>query len=147
MKNKNIHIVLMIVALLVVATGSFFGGTKYQQKKTISQFSQRAGMMKGTNNGQKNNGQMSGFRQTIGEVSKIDDKSITLKTADGGSKIILLSDSTAFNQSTTVTKNDLKVGTKVAVLGDQNTDGSITGKTINLNPTSLGNMTPPTEQK
>jgi hypothetical protein len=147
MKNKNIHIVLMVVLLLVVAGGSFFGGTKYQQKKIISQFGQRVGMMKGSNNGQRNNGQMSGFRQTIGEISKIDDKSITLKTADGGSKIILISDSTTINQSTTVTKSELKVGSKIAVFGDQNTDGSITGKTINLNPSTPQNITPPEGQK
>jgi len=138
------HIALMVLVLLVVAGASFFGGTKYQQKKVISQFSQRTDMPRGTNTtGQKNgNGNM-----TIGEITKIDDKSITLKTADGGSKIVLLSDSTVINQSTTAAKTDLKVGSKISIIGSQNTDGSITSKTINLNPTVPENMTPPDTQK
>jgi hypothetical protein len=141
---KPNQIVITLVLLIVFSTGSFFAGTKYQQKKNISQFSQRnmtnipsrnstgrgadtttgTGQMKGNN----------GFNQTIGEVVSIDDTSITVKTADGGSKIILISDSTVFSQSTTVVKSDIKVGAKIAVMGSTNTDGSLTGKRIDLNP-------------
>jgi len=85
------------------------------------------------------------FRQTIGNIISTDDKSITVKMADGSSKIVLISDSTVINQSSPATKTDLQVGAKVAVIGDQNTDGSVTGRTINLNPT-IPNTTPTVKQ-
>lgn len=135
MKSNNI--IAIIVLLVVVGIGAFFGGTKYQQRKTVSQFSQRTGqnMMGriGNTAGQANRGG-NGFRQTIGEIISVDDKSITVKLTDGSSKIVLLADTTTIGQFTPATKTDLKVGIKVAVMGDQNTDGSVTGRNIQINP-------------
>jgi hypothetical protein len=138
------QIISTLVLLVVVGVGAFFGGTKYQQSKITSQFTQRTGANgeigqgMGRNNTAdttvKNRGQVTGFRQTVGEIISADDKSVTVKLTDGSSKIILLSDSTVVNQTATASKTDLKVGTKVAVMGDTNTDGSITSKTIDINP-------------
>jgi len=138
------QIIATLVLLVVVSVGAFFAGTKYQQSKITSQFTQRTGAIgqgmnrsagnTGNATGQANRGQMTGFRQTIGEIINADDKSITVKLTDGSSKIILFSDSTVVNQTATASKTDLKVGTKVAVMGDTNTDGSITSKTIDINP-------------
>lgn len=135
------QIISTLVLLIVVGVGAFFGGTKYQQSKINSQFTQRTGDIgqgMGRNNTVdttvKNRGQVTGFRQTVGEIISADDKSVTVKLTDGSSKIILLSDSTVVNQTATASKTDLKVGTKVAVMGDTNTDGSITSKTIDINP-------------
>ena len=137
------QIISILVLLIIVGAGAFWGGTKYQQKKITSQFSQRAGlndtfgqgMGRGINNDiAKNRGQTPGFRQTIGEIISVDDKSMTVKLVDGSSKIVLFSDSTVVNQSVEASKNDLKIGIKVAVMGDQNTDGSVTSKNIEINP-------------
>jgi len=135
---KTNQIISIIVLLILVGIGAFFGGTKYQQKKTVSQFSQRTGQnMMGRNTGnitgQANRGGAV-FRQTIGEIINADDKSITVKLTDDSSKIVLLSDTISVSQFTQATKTDLKIGTKVAVMGDQNTDGSITGRNIEINP-------------
>ena len=141
MKANNI--IVIVVLLAIVGAGAFWGGTKYQQKKITSQFSQRVGlndasgqgMGRGINNDiAKNRGQTPGFRQTIGEIISVDDKSMTVKLVDGSSKIVLFSDSTVVNQSVEASKNDLKIGIKVAVMGDQNTDGSVTSKNIEINP-------------
>jgi hypothetical protein len=141
---KSNQIIAVIVLLLVVAIGSFFGGTKYQQNKTFSNFRQQ--MVGGNNlpqgmgrNAQnidltKNRGQIASFRQTIGEIISIDDKTITVKLADGGSKIVLISETTKINQSVAATKTDLVVGTKIMVNGETNTDGSITSRNIEINP-------------
>lgn len=146
----------MVVLLIVITIASFFVGTKYQQKKSILGFNRQntalqgrgqnmgQGVGRGTGaagTGTGNRGQVAGFRQTIGEIISADDKSITVKLADGSSKIILISDSTIINQSTTAAKTDLQVGAKVAVNGDQTTDGSITGKTIEINP-HIATVTP-----
>lgn len=154
----------MVVLLIVIAVTSFFAGTKYQQRKSISGFNRQNPVMQGRGQGMgqdmaqndtaqgvgrgtgaadttKNRGQVAGFRQTVGEIISADDESITVKLADGSSKIILISDSTIINQSTTAAKTDLQVGTKVAVNGDQTNDGSITGKTIEINP-HIATITP-----
>lgn len=145
---KSNQIIAVFVLLLVVATASFFVGTKYQQKKGFSNF--REQMIGGNRQGQgmgqgmgrnapnsdtdKNRGQTPGFRQTIGEIISIDEKTLTLKMTDGSSKIVLLSDSTTINQSVAATKTDLVIGTKIMVNGETNTDGSITSRNIEINP-------------
>lgn len=144
MKNKQIHIISMAILIVAVAIGSFFVGTKYQQRKNVSNFRQQ---MIGSNNlpqgmgrnainndSIKNRGQAPGFRQNFGEIISIDDKTLTLKMVDGSSKIVLLSDTTKINQSVTATKTDLTVGTKIMVNGETNSDGSITGRNIEINP-------------
>ena len=150
----------MVILLIVFSAGSFFAGTKYQQSKITSQFSQRAGLNnstqgleKGTgtarnntaNTAVKNQGQTSGFKQTVGEIISLDDTSITVKMTDGSSKIILISSSTIISQSVEATNSDLKVGANIAVNGDQNTDGSVTGKTIEINP-HIATITPSAQQ-
>lgn len=147
----------MAILIVAVAIGSFFGGTKYQQRKTVSNFRQQ--MVGGNNfpqgmgrNAQnidltKNRGQAAGFRQTIGEIISIDDKTITVKLADGGSKIVLISETTKINQSVVATKTDLKVGTKIMVNGETNTDGSITSRNIEINPALVTLTATPTTQQ
>ena len=74
--------------------------------------------------------------QVTGEVSSSDDKSITVKMADGSSKIILLSTTTSIIKSSEASKTDLTVGAKVGVFGQANPDGSVTAQNIQLNPIS-----------
>jgi len=75
-----------------------------------------------------------GGRPVTGEVINIDDTSMTVKTQDGGSKIIMLSTTTTYNKSTTGTVQDVAVGGQVAVVGTENSDKSMTAQTIQLNP-------------
>jgi len=145
---KTNQIISIVVLIVVASAASFFIGTKYQQRKTVSQFSQRIGqnmMGRGDNNSSQANRGGNAFRQTIGEIISADDKSITVKLVDGSSKIILFADTTTINQSTEAAKTDLKVGTKVAVMGDQNTDGSVIGRNIEINPRVV-TITPPIKQ-
>lgn len=152
---KTNQIISVVVLVIIASAASFFAGTKYQQTKVVSNFRQQAidgtglgqGMGRGTNNatantdGTKNRGQTPGFRQTVGEIINLDNKSMTVKLIDGSSKIVLFSDSTTISQSTDAAKTDLKVGTKVAVQGDQNTDGSVTSRNIEINP-HIATVTP-----
>ena len=151
--------IISVIALVIIASlASFYTGIKYQQKKSPTLTNnQQPGFGNGQGLGQgagransdgsvaKNRGQTPGFRQTVGEITAIDDKSITVKLTDGSSKIILLSDSTTISQSTTAAKTDLKVGTKIMVNGDTNTDGSVTSRNIEINP-AFATITPTTKQ-
>jgi len=123
--KKNIIIAILIS--VVMSGAGFFAGMKYQQSKRINF----------TSNGQFNRGgtpRGNGFRPVNGEITAVDDKSITVKLTDGGSKIVILSEATGYNKATQATKADVKVGDKVAVIGTENTDGSVTAQNVQLNP-------------
>ena len=153
MSEKQNKKYLLPVGLSILSLVVGFGlGILYQRNHLRSNFSIRAdqfqmgegmGNRTGNRNNQVGQGQGngiglrdgSGSGATFGEITKVDDSSITIKTSDGGWKIILVSDSTIFNQSVSASKNDLIVGTQIRVDGttDSNT-GSVTGKTIEINP-------------
>lgn len=129
MKNK----VVLITILVAVLSGGigFFAGTKFQQsrRRTLgTQFGN--GQMAGTGNQVGR----TGFRPVAGEIISSDDKSITVKLQDGSSKIVVLADTTEINKAEKVAKEELKVGEKVSVFGTENSDGSVTAQTIQLNP-------------
>lgn len=127
MNNKNI--LLILVLLTVVGAGSFFVGTKFQQSRSprlLGNFrDQRSGQFLGRGQG---------FRPVNGEIISLDDQSLTVKLMDNSSKIVLFTPATAINKSAAGSKEDLKVGEKIAAFGTENQDGSITAQTIQLNP-------------
>ncbi|OGK20229.1 hypothetical protein A3C23_03285 [Candidatus Roizmanbacteria bacterium RIFCSPHIGHO2_02_FULL_37_13b] len=132
---KNIS-PLVIVAVLISAIGiSFFAGMKYQQN-------QRGSFVRQFNNGQMGQGRelgqgqnrTAGFRPVAGEIISSDSDSITVKSQDGSSKIVILNDKTTFNKAEEGSKDDLKTGIEVAVYGSENSDGSVTAQSVQLNP-------------
>ena len=135
---KKVSIVT-IVLVLIVGAGAFFGGMKYQQSKQPTFSRQFGGGQGGRTTGQPQGGtNRGGFRPVSGEIISSDDKSITVKLQDGGSKIVLLSEKTEINKADQVNRSELKVGEKVAVFGTENSDGSVTAQNIQLNPTFRG---------
>lgn len=137
MKDNIIIPVLLVVAF---SAGSFFGGMKYQQSKQpafLRQFGGGQGMRAGQGQGSRQ-----GFRPVNGEIISNDEKSITVKLQDGSSKIVLFSDKTEINKAATATKEDLKTGDKVMVVGTENSDGSVTAQNIQLNPILRVNPAP-----
>ncbi len=126
MKNS---LPIFIVALIIVGAAAFFAGTKYQANQNRaggnSQFRRVLG--NGTNGAVER-----------GQIIEVSDNSVTIKMADGSSKIILLSDKTTISQTTAGSKTDLKTGETVAVFGTSNSDGSITAQNVQLNPQFRG---------
>lgn len=137
----------IIIAIAIIGGASFYGGIKYARSKGSSgQFSradfqnlspeerqQRAKDFGGDiGRGPRGNRDGGGF--AAGEILSKEDKSVTIKLQDGGSKIIFLSDSTEITKSVAGSLDDLEIGKNITANGTANSDGSITAQTIQLRP-------------
>ena len=132
MKN---NLVVTIIVAVVVAGLAFFGGMQYQK----SQVSNFAGGQEGFRQraaGQGQGGQAA-FRPVRGNILSIDSTGMTVKLQDGSSKIIILSGSTTYMKEASATKDDVKTGNTVMVTGTNNSDGSVTAQSVQINPPAL----------
>lgn len=151
-KEEQQSYLKIVVVAVIVGVLAFGAGMKWQQKKTgtflaggnfaAGGFAGRTGGPGGMMmNGQaRTGGARGGFRPVAGEIISQDDKSITVKLADGSSKIVLVADTTSINKADKATKTDLMIGKQVAVFGSENSDGSVTASSIQLDPTMMGMM-------
>jgi hypothetical protein len=143
---KNVKIIVPIICVLVGLGVGFLGGVEYknyQAKKLRNNFT-----TSGTNGnfqrftggtrvaGQNGNGMMRGGA-IEGTILSMDDKSVTVKIADGSSKIVLFSSSTTYSNTAAASKGDLKVGNTIAVFGAANSDGSVTATNVQINPVNF----------
>jgi len=138
----------IIIIVVIAAAGSFFAGMKYGQSKNSSVLSQRGfqnfdnlspeerqqriQQMGTAGVGFRGNREDSGFAS--GEIISKDDKSITIKLPDGGSKIIFYSETTEVGKFVDGSSTDLELGKTVIVNGKTNGDGSITAQSIQMRP-------------
>ncbi len=159
-QNKIKKITPFIAAIIAVGGISFFGGMKYEQGKTpnyqnLSQTDREQmfrqggisgngarGMRTGTDANIPRGG--AGMNATSGEVISIDDKSMTVKLRDGGSKIVFFSDKTIVLKMTEGTRGDVIIGGQVTVSGSANPDGSVTAGVIQLRSALLSVSPAPT---
>jgi len=143
--NKNTMMIIAVVLIIVAAIGGFVGGMMYQKNQA-----QSFGMV-GANGSRQGgnfagrfgqNGQNANFRPVRGQVLSMDNNSLTVKMSDGSTKIVVLSSSTAFMQSTKASLSDVKTGDTVNVVGTQNSDGSVMAQDVQINPPQPGSMMP-----
>lgn len=125
--NKNTILIVAIVLIVLAGIGGFFGGIQYQKM-------QRGSFAVGQFRGGGQGGNVQGTRPVSGEIVNVDSSSMTVKLADGSTKIVILSNSTSINKADKGSRSDLKTGVKVAAFGTANSDGSITAQSIQLNP-------------
>ena len=135
-------IIPIIIALIIIGGGTFYGGMKYgQSKNPLSNFSRQNSQ----NLSQEQRQQLfqgrtmreTGTNFLTGEVIAKDEQSLTIKMPDGGSKIIFFSDSTEISKFVNGASNDLEVGKTISVNGTTNQDGSLTAESIQLRPISV----------
>jgi hypothetical protein len=140
----------IIIALIIVGGGAFYGGMKYGQSKSpLGNFSrqnfqnlseeQRQELFQGNVGealqGRIGRGAGAGFLN--GEVIAIDEQSLTMKMSDGSSRIVFFSNSTQISKTTEGSTSDIEVGKQIMITGQQNSDGSYTAQTIQLSPRSI----------
>jgi hypothetical protein len=133
--NNNKLMIISAIIILAVGAGSFYGGMRYAQSKaTTQQSAQAGGRFQGLRGAKSAGGNRAAGGFISGEIIKQDDKSVTLKLLDGGSKIIYYTDTTKVSKTASGTKADLIIGKNISVVGSANSDGSIVAETIQLRP-------------
>ena len=133
---------IIIVSIIVIGGGAFYGGMKYQQSKNptsglsrqnFQNLSEEQRQQLQANAGTAFQGganRANGQSFLTGEVIAKDAQSLTLKMQDGGSIIVFLSSSTTVSKTAEGSLNDIEIGKQVMVTGKQNSDGSYTAQTI-----------------
>jgi len=145
--NKNVAVTVALV--LVVGVGGVFGGMTFQKSQTQStgmgQFGGPGGGPgfggPGGYGGMRNGMNRQGMgRPVSGKIIEKDDNSITVKMDDGSTKIVMVPSSSTVNKASKATKEDLKVGENVMVMGTTNSDGSVSATNINLGEFNFGRI-------
>ena len=139
---KNMKVIVPIVLVLLGLGAGFFGGYQYrnyrlnQTRGNFGALGANGQRFTGTRTGQ---GAVAGARggAVTGSILSMDANSITVKLADGSTKIVLFSGSTTYSNTATAAQTDLKVGGEISVFGAANTDGSVTATSIQINPMSF----------
>jgi hypothetical protein len=138
---KNMKPVIPVILILIGLGVGFFGGFEYrtyQLNKARVGFTGANGGFQRFNGalGARGNNQNGGFRGGAinGSILSMDSNSITVKLNDGSTKIVVLSGSTTYSNTTSALVTDLKTGINVAVFGTPNSDGSVTATIVQLNP-------------
>ncbi len=130
-------VIVLVIALVVAAAagygGYYYRGTQIPTRSGFTAGAAGAGARGGAAGGFAGRGGANGGRVN-GQVISATATSMTVKLADGSSKIVIISGQTSINKAAQATAADLKSGMTVAVFGAANADGSVTAQSIQLNP-------------
>lgn len=153
------NIVAIVIGIVLVGAGSLYAGVKYGESKGAATLRAGGGLANLTpeerqarraqfgmgGGGARGAGGGGGF--SAGEILSKDDKSITVKLRDGGSKIIFFSGATQVMKVVTGSAGDLIIGEQVSVMGNANADGSISAQSIQMRPPApAGNQPAPVNE-
>ncbi len=139
----NKLIIIVIAVALIVGAAAFYGGMKYGQSKAqsawggqnfrnLSPAERQRFQESGVNGAVRLRPGAGGQGFIAGEIISQDDKSITIKLRDGGSKIIFLSEATEIGKFASSTVSELKIGETISINGKPNADGSVTADSIQI---------------
>jgi len=131
----NRKIVAAIAGIIVIAGASFYGGMTYAKSITPARGQFSGGQFMGGTNGVRGTGIRGGANGggfTAGEITSKDASSVTIKTQDGSTKIVLVGSRTQIMKSAAGLMEDLATGVNVTVTGAVNSDGSITAELLQI---------------
>ncbi len=138
--NKKTLLVGVVLLVVVVGVGSFYGGMVYGKGLNKSMAGRNFNGPMGANiAGMGQRGDMAnragiagGF--ISGEVISQDNQSITVKLKDAGTKIVFFSTSTQVMKTSVGLTSDISVGSNLTITGKANSDGTLTAQSIQIRP-------------
>ena len=141
MKNKKI--IGGVIIVLIVAGLSFWGGMMYAGNNIKAAAASRQGAFNqngfggqniGSRGGAGMRGGVNGGGLVLGEIIGKDDKSVTVKLSNGGSKIVFFSPTTKVEKTVDGLATDVVIGKQVMINGVANQDGSVNANSIQIRP-------------
>lgn len=146
------HKLFISGVIIIVAAAAFYGGMRYERYMVSIAVKTTSPAMRNITFGNRQNdtttgqtggrgmGQNSGMRRggpngggfLFGEILSKDDKSLTVKTSDGGSVIVYFTDTLSVRKAETGSLSDLAIGQQVMVNGKSNPDGSLSAETVSI---------------
>ncbi len=125
MKKYKRHIVIICIFFLFGVVVFIIGDVVFKQKILPTQIAKSTSSKPAQ---LRNN-----IRPFFGEIVNIKDETFTVKNMDGSRAELLLTNETKISGGK---KSDLAVGQKISGIGNVESNGSITVKTIQINPKS-----------
>jgi len=123
-------IIAAVLAAVLAGALGFFGGVTYQKSQVTNGFAGRTGNFARTGGGAQGN---LSANVATGTVIATDAQSITIKTADGGSKTVFVSAQTEVSRQSVLKPSDIKVGESVGAFG-QAASGGIDARVVQIIP-------------
>ncbi|MDD5251188.1 MAG: DUF5666 domain-containing protein [Patescibacteria group bacterium] len=128
--------IVIIAAVAVVAFGAGIGadrlmkGNQPNPRLASGQFGAQG--QRDGNGGTSMRQRFGNGGMIAGEITANDGQSLTVKTRDGGSRIVILPTTVKVGKSVDATLEDLTVGAAVTVVGSSNQDGSVTAENVQI---------------
>ncbi len=126
------------IGAVVLAGGVFYAGMAVGKGATPARGAGAGGQFGGTSAGNMRRTANGGF--VSGQIIAKDATSITVKTQNGSTKIILLSPTTQVMKSTAGTIDDLAEGTNIIATGAAQADGSVAAQSVQIRPAGASGM-------
>jgi len=132
--KKILTVIGMVVLVLAVAGGSFYGGIAYQRNqlaRTRAAFQSGGGFPgNGTNQGGTGGNFPGGFGGTVtGQVKSFDGTSLQVSTARDVTTVHF-DDSTRIEMAASATATDLQAGARVIIIGQRDSSGVLTASEV-----------------
>jgi len=147
--TKGMQSVLLVIVVLVLMGGSFYGGTLYGKQtaepafpaefaERMSRLAEEGGVMPEPGQGfgqggfsrlRGEDGQGGGL---VGQIEQNDGSTIVIFGLDGSQTVVKVTDTTLIEKYASVTAAELEVGEQVIVSGSRNDDGSITARSVQV---------------
>jgi hypothetical protein len=132
--NKNLLLAVVVVAALAASFWlgrlSGYGNANMALANRRQAGPMAAGQRQGFGNGQ--NAQ----NRIIGQIDKINDKQLTIKLMDGGSRLLMLPSEAVITRMASATATDLVVGQNIMASGAEE-NGMIVVKTLQVSPSEI----------
>ena len=130
MKKNNLTLVIVIA--VVVGGLAFWGGVQYQKKQIGNFRSDQPANIRGQLKEMPERSGTQLGRAVNGEIISVEDETITIKTQEDDTRIVVFSDLTRINKTNEGSVADLQIGEQVMVVGAEDTSGVMTAQNISI---------------